>query len=73
MAETFEPMDKGPTLHPQRATGPGGPIGLPGQDCYGACFHLCATGGTINSPYFQQCLDNCTSTCAEIVYTSGGF
>jgi hypothetical protein len=65
----FSATQKGGTVYPQRAIGPGGPIGLPGQDCYGACFHLCAkTGGTINSPFFNQCMDNCIGTCTELVY-----
>lgn len=47
----------------ERPSGPGGPIGLPGQDCVGACWHICMSfGGGL------ACVANCLSTCRE----SGG-
>ncbi len=48
-----------------RATGPYGPIGLPGQDCYGACWHICMTFGGGSGRFFDQCIDNCKSTCRD--------
>jgi hypothetical protein len=58
-------------LYPQRATGPFGPIGLPGQDCHGACSHVCmmATGGHFG-PFFDKCMDSCASTCTGLSYTA---
>ena len=59
MAVIFEGLDA--RLYPQRVTGPGGPIGLPGQDCQGACWHLCMSfGGGPN------CIDNCMRSCSGI-------
>jgi hypothetical protein len=67
-AVTFEATQKGCTVYPQRASGPGGPIGLPGQDCYGACFHLCVTTtGTTDGPFFNHCMDQCQGTCSAVV------
>jgi hypothetical protein len=61
MAATLEPMQGSHTVRPQRATGPFGPIGLPGQDCEGACWHMCMTfGGGLN------CRDACRSTCTDL-------
>jgi hypothetical protein len=59
------------TVDPQRATGPYGPIGLPGQDCSGACFHVCmiASGGRLG-PYFDQCMDGCGSTCTGLSFAA---
>jgi hypothetical protein len=51
---------------PLRVSGPFGPIGLPGQDCNGACLHVCMmSGGGI-----QHCMQTCMSTCGG---TPGGF
>jgi hypothetical protein len=48
---------------PQRATGPYGPIGLPGQDCSEACLHLCMLfpmpGG------WKGCQEQCQATCTD--------
>jgi hypothetical protein len=42
----------------QRATGPYGPFGLPGQDCEGACMHLGSlSGGGLG------CITTCRNTC----------
>jgi hypothetical protein len=49
---------------PLRVSGPFGPIGLPGQDCFGACLHVCMTFGG-----GQQCLLSCMRTCGG---TPGG-
>ncbi len=43
-------------------TGPYGPIGLPGQDCYGACLHVCMS---FCRGFLDQCLNDCLSTCSE--------
>jgi hypothetical protein len=48
-----------------RVSGPYGPIGLPGQDCNGACLHVCMMSGS----GLQQCLQSCMSTCGG---TPGG-
>ncbi len=50
---------------PLRVRGPFGPIGLPGQDCEGACLHVCMMTGWGS----QQCLRSCLSTCGG---TPGG-
>jgi hypothetical protein len=53
--------DGAPKVSPQRVTGPGGPIGLPGQDCQGACWHMCMSfGGGLN------CMDKCMRSCSGI-------
>jgi len=50
-------------LFPQlgRPTGPYGPIGLPGQDCYGACMHVCMSFGRFS----DRCMTDCLSTCSQ--------
>ena len=50
---------------PHRVRGPEGPIGLPGQDCNGACLHVCMMSGW----NVQQCMQSCLSTCGG---TPGG-
>ena len=52
-------------VHPQRATGPFGPIGLPGQDCFGACLHICMMGP--RGVFFERCMSSCRSTCGESI------
>ena len=47
-------------LYPQRVSNPIGPIGLPGQDCGGACLHTCMLSGRVT----QECLETCLSTCS---------
>lgn len=59
---TLQVNNPSSTVHPQlrRATGPFGPIGLPGQGCEAACWHICKSfGGGIN------CEDNCRNSCSE--------
>lgn len=57
----FKASEGAPRVSPQRVTGPGGPIGLPGQDCQGACWHLCMSfGGGPN------CINNCMRSCSGI-------
>jgi hypothetical protein len=49
-------------VEPLRVRGPFGPIGLPGQDCSGACLHVCMlTGWNV-----EQCYQSCLSTCGGI-------
>ena len=55
---TFQASQPSTNLYPQRVSGPSGPIGLPGQDCYGACLHICMTFGGGSG-----CLVSCMSTC----------
>jgi hypothetical protein len=51
-----------------RPTGPYGPIGLPGQNCVGACIHVCLHG-----PIFQdRCLNDCLSTCENPEFGGSG-
>jgi len=64
----LEAMRISRTVHPQRYTGPFGPIGLPGQDCHGACLHMCMTFGGGRS--LDQCMDICRSTCGEFSFTT---
>jgi hypothetical protein len=47
-------------LYPQRVSSPIGPIGLPGQDCGGACLHTCMLSGRVT----QECMETCLSTCS---------
>jgi hypothetical protein len=64
MSTTLEPTLGSGTVYPQRATGPFGPIGLPGQDCAGACLHVCMTfGGGFN---LAHCMSECLGTCASL-------
>ena len=42
-----------------RATGPYGPIGLPGQDCAGACWHICMSFPS------SGCMTQCADTCRD--------
>jgi hypothetical protein len=58
MAATFEASEVRAKLYLQRVSGPWGPIGLPGQDCLGACLHICMTFGG-----GAACRDSCLSTC----------
>lgn len=70
------------TLYPQtrigrfiasRPTGPAGPIGLPGQDCTGACWHVCASFAFGPSGYFfNQCMAECLSKCSDSASAIGG-
>lgn len=76
MAATFEAIQKGRTVYPQRdrPTGPSGPFGLPGTRCYGACFHVCAMRGggspTTTNPFFMECIENCMKTCTDSYFTA---
>ena len=54
-------LELGTTVQMSRATGPFGPIGLPGQGCEAACDHICRMG----SIFYERCMDNCRSTCVE--------
>jgi hypothetical protein len=45
----------------ERPSGPFGPIGLPGQDCAGACWHICMSFG--GGP---RCLESCLLSCREV-------
>jgi len=58
MAANIEGMQVSRTVYPQRVTGPFGPIGLPGQDCEGACEHICMTFGG-----FPGCVQRCRASC----------
>jgi hypothetical protein len=50
----------------QRPTGPSGPIGLPGQNCEEACWHVCAMRWHgYRGLAFRRCLMNCESTCTQ--------
>lgn len=44
-----------------RATGPYGPIGLPGQRCEEACTHICMMG----SIFPDRCIAECRSVCLD--------
>jgi hypothetical protein len=72
ISTAFEPVEVNTIVYPQlsRATGPYGPIGFPGQDCSGACWHVCATfgGGPISGPYFDRCVVDCMSTCVGSLF-----
>jgi len=58
MAANIEGMQVSRTVYPQRVTGPFGPIGLPGQDCEGACEHICRTFGG-----GDWCVKECRASC----------
>jgi hypothetical protein len=62
-AGTFEARRSNNRMQPQvrRPTGPYGPIGLPGQDCAGACAHVCMSFGSWS---FDRCLQDCLRTCS---------
>jgi len=47
------------------ATGPFGPIGFPGQDCSGACWHVCMTVGG-----GADCIAHCKDTCTSLGFTA---
>jgi hypothetical protein len=70
MAATFEATQLAATLYPSRATGPFGPIGFPGQDCGGACWHVCMSSGLGHGPFFDHCIDNCQRSCGETSFVS---
>jgi len=55
-SEGFKGINESSVLHLQRATGPYGPIGLPGQDWEGACWHMCMISGGDS----QWCSSKCT-------------
>ena len=60
MTATLAGTNSSATVYPQRATGPYGPIGLPGQGCDAACWHICMSfGGGV------RCMENCRSTCTN--------
>lgn len=65
MATTIEALEVRSKLYLQRVGLPGGPIGLPGQDCLGACLHMCS----INHPPTRECLEMCSLSCSG---TPGG-
>ena len=46
-----------------RATGPYGPIGLPGQGCDGACWHICMMMG--RGGFFDRCIASCRASCSD--------
>src|SRR5215203_305949 len=46
-----------------RPTGPYGPIGLPGQNCAGACIHICGSVIVANPP--PGCLSDCLDSCVD--------
>jgi hypothetical protein len=52
-----------------RATGPYGPIGLPGQGCDAACWHICMTVG--GGGFFDQCMASCRGSCTD--FLSAGY
>jgi hypothetical protein len=64
-ATTLETTQGDRIVHPQRATGPTGPIGLPGQDCAGACLHICMTFGGGSTFGLGDCINQCLSTCTN--------
>jgi hypothetical protein len=66
MAATFEASVVSTNLYLQRVRGPSGPIGLPGQNCFEACLHLCMMSGGGS----QACMSDCENTCSG---TPGGW
>jgi hypothetical protein len=69
MAANLEGMPGNRTVYLQRATGPNGPIGLPGQGCNGACLHICLMGGF----NVEQCVSDCLDSCWEPGIYDRGF
>jgi hypothetical protein len=67
MATTFGALDGSSSVYPQRVSGPFGPFGLPGQDCAGACLHLCMLSGQAT----QACINSCQSTCTGSPFATG--
>ncbi len=65
MAANLEAMQGSRTVYAQRATGPFGPIGLPGQTCSEACEHQCLMGGGTS---LGKCEDDCASQCTELSF-----
>jgi hypothetical protein len=67
-AATLEALEVRTKLYLQRATGPTGPIGFPGQNCEGACWHMCMTNfGGVN-PYFARCMESCQASCSDLPF-----
>jgi hypothetical protein len=63
----FEQLGVRTNLQLQRVSGPEGPIGLPGQDCYGACLHVCMLSGRLST----ECISRCMSTCTGSPFAYG--
>lgn len=61
----------GGLVRPQlrRPRGPFGPIGLPGQDCAGACMHICMSFGGWS---YDRCMQDCLSTCSGPAFSARG-
>lgn len=47
----------------RRPTGPFGPIGLPGQNCEQACWHVCASVVGGSGLFRERCMQNCLAGC----------
>ncbi len=59
-----------PAAKRDRPSGPYGPIGHPGQNCYQACWHVCMTlGGGFG---LGDCIAKCKNECTEIDGLSSG-
>jgi hypothetical protein len=67
LAATFEASVVSTNVYLQRVSGPFGPFGLPGQDCSGACTHLCMLSGRAS----QECISSCMSTCTGFPLRNG--
>jgi len=67
MSTTFGTLDGSSSVYPQRVSGPFGPIGLPGQDCAGACLHVCMLSGQAS----QACMNSCLSSCTGSPFATG--
>lgn len=63
MSAPFVASELQTRIQMSRATGPYGPIGLPGQGCEAACTHICMMG--LGGVFRDQCIDACRSTCRE--------
>jgi hypothetical protein len=62
---TVCPQLQVPRLMTRRPRGPEGTIGLPGQNCEQACWHVCATfTGSVTGPFFTKCLEDCVGQCS---------